>query len=273
MIIVEQDDLGIEIRVRKQRPLRPPFAPPRTLTEVVRGGTFPAPERSVVLEACRYEDVSFAKLRFDYFGSHGSTFDRCDFTGARLRGSLGLGVVDSVYRECRFGRSDLRGIYPGPGTARFERCSFENVRLKTFIAHHAEFVECVFTGTVQGVMFWGHGLSDAEQRYRNEFQGNDFSRAKLVDVGFAGGIDLLAQRLPHDPAHVFLDRWPERVAHARAEILRWTELDERRDALEMLEFFSTGAFAEQEQLFADRGNVRFVPQPLAERVWSLLERS
>ena len=271
---LEQDDPGLEIRVRKRRPLRPPFAPPRTLREVVRGGAFAHPERSVVLEGCRYERVSFAKVPFDYFGSLRSTFEGCDFTGSRLRGSLGLGVVDSVYRDCRFDKCDMRGIYPGPGHARFERCTFEDVRFRTFLAHHAEFVDCVFAGKMKGVTFWGHGLSDAEERYRNEFRGNDFTRAMLQDVDFVGGIDLRAQKLPRElgPEYVLLDRWPERAALARAEILRWPDLDERQDALELLEFYGDAPHAEQEQLLAIRDLLPFIPKSVSHRVWDLLER-
>ncbi|MFI7603476.1 hypothetical protein [Actinoplanes sp. NPDC049681] len=86
---------------------------------------------------------------------------------------------------------------------------------------HLELVDCVFTGKLRTTVFWDAAPQpEAEKRYQwalrlfaregrpepsdyrklarrpsNEFRGNDFSGAELIDVSFRG-IDLSQQRRP-----------------------------------------------------------------------------
>jgi uncharacterized protein YjbI with pentapeptide repeats len=271
----QEDDTGLEIRVRKRRRMRPPFPIPETITEELRDTVFPSERRSVLLNGCRYVRVRFDKCRFGHFGSFGSSFEDCDFRGARFgNGVFGTGTVNSVYLRCRFDGCDLRRI--DSGWSRFEDCSFEGVKIKNWIAEPTELVGCRFSGTIENSLLTARsdvfGLNPGT-RTRNEFRDNDFSGCELRGVSFEWGIDLSRQKLPRDPRHIYLDRYQERLANARAQVLRWTDLDARRDALEMLDFYSRSGYAEQESLYAERDAVTFVPKPVRDRVWQLLEQT
>jgi hypothetical protein len=69
-------------------------------------------------------------------------------------------------------------------------------------------IDCAFPETtVRASVF--HGISRAVQegsagRERNEFIGNDFSSADLVDVDFRGGIDLEKQVLPTGSDYIYI---------------------------------------------------------------------
>jgi hypothetical protein len=141
---------------------------------------------------------------------------------------------------------------------------------------HIPLEDCVFTGVIREVTFAGRSDAisgpDDPARLRNEFRGNDFSEARLDGVAFGYGIDLRAQRLPRDRRYVFVGDAPSRLLEARKAIRRWEELEERRDALEMLDFISIGGGAEeQEDLFKERDHPSFIPESVRQRVWALLE--
>jgi hypothetical protein len=59
--------------------------------------------------------------------------------------------------------------------------------------------EAVFHGTSKQV------LPGYPERKTNEFVGNDFSGANLIDVGFRGGVDLAAQKLPRDGGYILIN--------------------------------------------------------------------
>jgi hypothetical protein len=69
-------------------------------------------------------------------------------------------------------------------------------------------IDCGFPETtVRASVF--HGISGAAQdgspkRKRNEFIGNDFSSADLIDVDFRGGIDLEKQMLPTGSEYIYI---------------------------------------------------------------------
>ena len=69
-----------------------------------------------------------------------------------------------------------------------------------------------------------------------------------------------------------LDRLQRRIAHARAEIVRWDVQPERLAATAMLKELAT-RWREQEDLIAPRIDTRSaVPTRVQTRVWALLER-
>ena len=84
------------------------------------------------------------------------------------------------------------------------------------------------------------------------------------------GIDLDAQLWPEGPAYIRLDGLGERVRRVRAEVVRWTDLEARRDALIMLEVLQEEVDQDQEDLFMRRADLGRSYRETAERVWDLL---
>jgi len=175
-------------------------------------------------------DADLSGLDKESFTSIGSRFERCRFDRMRVRCvDFGSGTEVSEYIDCSFDRSRLT---MGPsGFERFVRCSFRDVDLRNWDCYSVDLVDCVFTGRLRTVSFWGAlppsmGRNDYEAHVRwrekqglgpppdavralmlresNEFAGNDFSGADLVKVSFRGGVDLEAQRLPTGPDYLYL---------------------------------------------------------------------
>jgi uncharacterized protein YjbI with pentapeptide repeats len=219
-------------------------------------------------------DVDLTNTRFDSFAATASVFERCNFRSMVVErgGGLGLGRLQTVYRDCTFERADPRHVMPG--NARFERCAFQDLR--GWRCFTAEFVECTFTGRLDDVKFFGRPLDDSGRHERlkpprtvNEVAGNDFSRARVTDVDFRYGVDLSRQKLPAGPEYVRLSRLQERVARAQATVEReWTG-PEQEETLVMLSYFRDRW---QQELF-DRRDVDLASREVRERVWDLLEHA
>src|SRR5438477_146378 len=146
-----------------------------------------------------------------------------------IAGGVGKGAI---FRKGKFDGADLRQISP-EGT-RFEKCSFDDARLDGWTPARAEFVECRFAGKVLSVTFTGRPAGPGSTRIdpvrsRNEFRGNDFRDAQLIDTVFVFGVDLDPQRWPVGDDYVRLDKFHRRTEAARAEILGW-ETGEMRPA-------------------------------------------
>ena len=158
---------------------------------------------------------------------------------------------------------------------RFERCSFDGATIKEWFTHCAEFVECTFAGArIIGSNFFGTPfecfgwLQLRHRRERNEFCGNDFSEAELIDVSFVDGIDLDRQRLPTGPEYVRINDAQRRIDHARVCIASWDDAAARRRAssvLNVLEYFTPG----QRDLFTRKDDLEMAPE-LSEKLWKLL---
>ncbi len=237
-----------------------------------------ASERVVDIKRATLRGVDFRRARFDRFGLAGCLFLACDFRGVRLDRRyqpLFSAQPRSVFRDCRFENSDLRRVRPA--YARFERCTFDDAQLDGWRAEVAEFVGCRFAGTLRDVWFFGRTTGAAADhldppRERNEFDANDLRDAELEDVLFTRGIDLSRQRLPLSDRYVRLDRLQRRVAHARAEVVRWDVQPERLAATAMLRELTT-RWREQDDLIVPRVDARSaVPTRVQTRVWALLER-
>jgi hypothetical protein len=212
-------------------------------------------------------DVDLSDQRIPVFQASATVFERCDFSGSRVTGVLGV-LPWATYRDCTFRRTDLRRA--APSIARFERCTFENARLDKWFSTKAEFVDCRFVGPLNSVRFYGsvHPPSSAVGRTRNEFVGNDFGEADLTDVDFVEGIDIGAQRWPASPAYAVIRDLPAGLAAAEAEISRWPEGRERSDGLEMLRWMQ-GVYAGQPATVRKRGQL----SETTERIWSIIERA
>jgi hypothetical protein len=179
----------------------------------------------------------------------------------------------SLFQECTFRAAEFR-FGADPGLARFERCSFDGATIEEWFTHCAEFVECTFAGAkITTSRFFGTPfecfgwLQFRHRRERNEFSGNDFSEAELIDTAFNAGIDLDAQRLPNGPEYLRINNAQKRIAQARIRIDAWDEAARRRvtSVLNVLEHEAR----EQRDLFVRKDTFEMAPE-LGERLWSLL---
>ena len=237
-----------------------------------------APDRVVAMNRATLRGVDFRKARFDSFSLAGVLFVSCDFRMIRFDKKLqGLftAAPRSTFRDCKFDGADLRRVRPG--LARFERCTFDDTAIDGWRTEAAEFVDCRFAGSLGTVVFHGRPTGNAGRivesaRKRNEFSGNDFRDADLDHVTFTGGIELRTQRLPRDERYVLLDRFPQRLARARTDIVRWEVQEERVAALDMLRDLTT-RFRDQNEIFASRMAGAGPAARVQTRVWAELERS
>ena len=257
---------------------------PGTPPEPVAPAEAPSPavetpgDRVVSINRATLRSVDFRKARFDSFSLAGCVFISCDFRMIRFDRRLqGLFTASppSVFRDCRFDGADLRRVRPG--LARFERCTFDDAAVDGWRAEAAEFIGCRFAGALGTVVFFGKPAGNAARlivppRKRNEFSGNDFRDADLDHVTFTLGIDLRSQRLPQDDRYVWLDRFPQRVARARTDIVHWDVQEERIAAQNMLKDL-TVRFRDQADIFASRMSAAGPAARVQTRVWAVLERA
>jgi hypothetical protein len=237
----------------------------------------PDDERVVALHRATITGVDFRRARFDKFSLGGCLFDHCDFRGLALERKLGplfSATPRSVFRDCRFDDADMRRA--PLGQTRFERCTFDDARIAGIHAGAAEFVGCRFAGPLDGVTFYGAPSGPEVKRLdpprrRNEFHGNDFRDADMIDVVFVAGIEMDRQRFPDDELHVRVERFQRRLAKARDEIRqRWYER-ERAPALAMLATL-VARWGDQDVVIARRWTPRIkAPDRIQARVWELLE--
>ncbi len=237
----------------------------------------PDDERVVALHRATLTAVDFRRVRFDRFLLDGCLFDRCDFRGLKLDRRLAplfVAQPRSVFRDCYFDGADMRHARLGP--SRFERCTFDDARLDGSDAGMAEFIDCRFAGVLDDVTFYGTPLGAETRRLdpprrRNEFRGNDFRDAELIDVVFIAGIDMDRQRFPEDDElYVRIDDFRRRVAKARAQIKQWYER-ERAPALVMLASI-VARWRDQDVVVARRWTPRIKASDRVQaRVWDLLE--
>jgi pentapeptide repeat protein len=216
-------------------------------------------------------EVNFSRARFCWYLAGSSTFTSCDFSHVRIdEGNLGNDCA-TIYRRCRFDGADLRNA--NPLFARFEQCSFDGADFRGFRSFYAEFVECHFAGRIVSAKFFGlpEGLTGPPRdltRKTNEFRGNDFREAELIDTGFVHGIEIEAQQWPQGDAYVMLDRIHERIEKARAAVLSWQDHKARKEALVMLQIYSQDT-EHQDGLFARRDDVP-IARSNRDQVWDLL---
>ena len=219
----------------------------------------------------------------DFRGQHiakvvavGSTFDGCDFRGASVDSGV-LGHLPAVvYRNCNFAGAHLKRV--SPLMARFEWCTFDHAALDDWSAVCAEFVSCHFAGRLVRVKFCGRPLGPcakllAGTRSINEFTGNDFSRADLLDCRISGGIDLTKQTWPSSSEYVFVDNLQTRIHNARSLIeADWPLGLDRERALNLLDLYSKRDYSVQQELILRRDDV-YDHGPWTDRLLAVLQAS
>jgi uncharacterized protein YjbI with pentapeptide repeats len=171
------------------------------------------------------EYETFVGERFDdrewrSFAVEGCHFEKCNFRNMKSEsGSWGVGRVMSTYVDCTF--DGARIGYMGGGYCRFERCSFEKVNLRDWWGFELELVDCTFSGKLTKVVI-NSTVPEEDVAYAkrttNEIRGNDFSRAKLVDVGFRTGVDLTLQKLPSGPDYLYVSDAVTATQKARSRV-------------------------------------------------------
>jgi len=235
-------------------------------------------EAVIVLGRASLANVDFRKAKFEKLQLSVANFVGCDFRGLRLGDRFQPFFSTrprSVFRLCRFDGADLRQISP-EGT-RFERCTFEDAKLDGWTPARAEFVECRFAGKVVKVTFTGKPAGQGSTRIdpprpRNEFRGNDFRDAQLIDTVFVLGIDLDQQRWPVSDDYVRIGKFVRRLEAARSEILSWEAGELRSGALAMLQSLAQ-RWQDQRDVIALRVGPGTIPPRVQNRVWDVLERA
>lgn len=204
----------------------------------------------VVLSGQRLVSADFGGRRLKQFSSEGCRFESCRFDGAVIESaSFGAGRGVSEYVGCSFGDARLR-MGPG-GYARFVDCTFERATIEDWFCLAVEVVGCTFSGRLRKVVFNGSVPLDKQQvlgRRLNQFEGNDFVRAKLIDVGFRTGIDLTRQRLPGGDEYDYLPVAGDAVRRSRIAYNAWDDPELKKHARGVLAVMEDDVAAGQRQL-------------------------
>ena len=249
-------EIRVSMRITQGKPIAT-----HTVSDVRRGEKFRPPRGDVRFTDARLASVDFSGAVFDRFVSQGSEFANCDFSRVRFGRDTHAWIGSerrTMYRECTFGRADMREV--NFGDARFERCTFRGTRMETWFTSAAEFVDCIFEGSVRECTFYGKVNRILEPRMASdrevhEFRGNDFSLAMLRDCVFRDGIDLDAQRLPSGPQYVLLRSFRRRIAPTRAALVRRLRGEELERALRQLNMLET-IYRDQPDVFLDLRDIK-----------------
>jgi hypothetical protein len=197
------------------------------------------------------EGEDFSERRLSSISVSGAYLRDCRWENVRIESaSLGGGRRASHYVGCKF--DGARIDYADGGFARFVDCSFRDVKLRHLFCLAVEFINCTFSGVMEGAVI--HGSVPAHWRSwvgrdKNEIRGNDFSGMSLIDVGFRGGVDLSLQKLPTGDDYLYVRDAAEAVSHVRRVISAWTDLEARRRAFVLTGILEDKVRDGQRQLF------------------------
>jgi len=215
--------------------------------------------------------VDFSELRCWALTCENSTFESCRFDHLQIEhGTLATPPI-GTYRDCTFDEARFTKSFP-PGYALFERCSFNGAHIEEWFAWCAQFIDCTFADAeIVRCKFSAHpldcfGLLDfRHRRRRNEFRGNDFSRARLLDTSFVGGIDLDEQRLPDTPDYLRINDARVAIERARDKVAGWSNEDQKRHVIAALDALAFDA-EEQRDLFVRRDFFE-LPAGVRDELW------
>jgi hypothetical protein len=224
---------------------------PDTIEARETGQVSRAPSRSLVVEGKRLVNEDFSEKDLKYFCTIRSHFLRCSFREIQIEdASWGGGKRQSEYVECCFDGAKFRSAVPG--SARFVRCTFRDVRIYEFYADRVELVDCVFSGRIDGGYL--NGTREGTrfrffERRKNEICGNDFSQCDLRDFAFRTGVDLTRQKLPGGPQYLYLEDAGQALEKSRTVVASWEEREIRRLATVLLDSVEMDLKAGQKQQF------------------------
>jgi uncharacterized protein YjbI with pentapeptide repeats len=223
----------------------------------------------LVLSGRRLVEADFSGRHIHHLSAERCWFERCRFDDAVIGyGSFGAGRSVSEYVGCTFTGAK---IHMGPGgLARFVDCTFQGVSIDHWFCQAVELVDCTFSGRIQKAVFHGRVRPedrDITGRTVNQFEGNDFSRATLVDVSFRTGIDLARQRLPVGPDYVHLQDARTAIQRARTAFNGWDDLDAKKRAKGVLAVMEQDVLEGQDELLI---RVKDYPRPSRSAIRALL---
>ena len=84
--------------------------------------------------------------------------------------------------------------------------------------------------------------------------GIDVASAGAATTTFRTGIDLTRQQLPQSADYLYVEDAAAAVARARAQVITWTDLDLRRDALRVIKWLQDSVDGGQRRGFAYEHN-------------------
>lgn len=150
-------------------------------------------ERIEIVDEC-LKFVSFSGEFLSKFTAIDSEFISCQFEDMKIKDiCFGSGSNKSKYVNCSFNNSEFSSNVAG--AARFENCTFQNVKIKKLFCIDVEMINCIFTGEIKKGRFVGVHRDVNGMSTTNEFYGNDFTNLDIGDVGFTN-IDLKLQKFP-----------------------------------------------------------------------------
>jgi uncharacterized protein YjbI with pentapeptide repeats len=216
--------------------------------------------------------ADFSDYRGD-FGALGCVFEACDFRRMRPRQiSFASGMEPTRYVDCTFDGSKFQRIIEG--LARFERCSFKDITIDKFFGHATEFIDCEFSGVLRHSVFFGlvAGFHRGKiARTTNEFRGNNFAAATLIDVGFREGVDLSQQRLPVGPDYIYLRDAGLRLAALRQKHVHRPPSATREEIFRFLRQAEEEVQQGQHDLFWTRESLAVRDRRSLDAVWKELQ--
>lgn len=231
------------------------------------------PNDHLNLERVHARVADFSNRDLRAFNAVGCQFEQCRFENMRADDvCFGAGRVMTEYVECTFDGLRFRHCYGG--FARFIRCSFRNVNLRSWFCFGVELIDCIFTGRLKQCIF--NGTPQEEDfawlgRRTNAFHGNDFSGADLRDVAFRTGIDLSLQKQPAGPEYLYIPDAATALRRTRQALADWKpESEHQRLALVMVTVQDDAVYNGQRQLLLRREYSSRFPREVVDKVFSLL---
>ena len=206
-----------------------------------------------VVEGGDYSGMKLYKLNVAGCRFEGCKFERMRIEQAAFGTGTGAGSQPSLYVNCSFDGTWIK--YVGASHARFERCSFQNVRIIGWNQQNVDVVDCRFSGVMRsgraGGSFWGVPQPGRErfEGQVNEFHGNDFSGCELINMDFRNGIDLRLQRLPEGPEYFYSEDGATAIERALRLVALWADDDKRGRGESILRVFQRIVDRGQKQLF------------------------
>jgi|GEM_PF-1845187 len=175
----------------------------------------------MLISSCTFKDVSFEGVRIQNVRNFANRFERCSFANSVFReSSLGAGYGGDVteYHDCDFSGTKMKGC--SATFPLFEKCRFERVYLDDVDFKGSRFVECSFSGFLQGVTFQGIYVPQIPTDWhppkalRNPMKDIDFSKSRANGLRFATDINLRDVALPTPQGHLFI--WHPRKTYSCA---------------------------------------------------------
>jgi len=235
----------------------------------IRGAGTINPAEQLFLQHQHLTGQNFSGMKLASFDSLGCTFERCNFSKLKApHVVLAAGKEPSRYVECTFDGAKFGKLLFGP--ARLERCRFLDVKIENVFSHSAEFVDCVFSGSLRRSVIYGRVFGrDAEftSRKVNEIRGNDFSSMKFFDVSFRQGVDLGLQKLPVGDDYFILETAERKLTAVRRKWVEQPSSELRKKILTYLDILLEDALDGQSEMFLCRDSAPYLGDQTVKDLW------